>query len=605
MFTNAVLGGVLVATYLVVLVLQLNPHVEVVSMTAVWWFVSLLAFYGPYLSVLLYFMLLIRDALSARPLSPAWVSVRLLAWMGAAGAALAAALTWANLRGFRAVLSDAAAERMHHGATATTIVAGLLVAVAVLRYSFGRRGSRTTGAVLVGLMLLSVLVPLYLRGPVELPVPAAQRPVLMRTVPEPPRVRLLLLDGASIGFIRQRVAAGQLPNLGNLLDRGAFMHLATLKPTQAEVVWTAAATGKYPPKTGIRSNARYHVTSGETAPVNLLPDYCFAYALVLQGFVLEDTGALTSNAIDARPFWDIAADYGLRAGIVGWPLTYPAHATRGYVLSDRFDEATSSPLRDPDAGAPTTTVDIAREVFDRWLAVPWSDVLPPATPPVAGAADDPPDDWVVAKWDHAYSEAAAALELQLNPRVTAVRYEALDAFGHRYLQDAQPERFGELRRETHERSILDQYYSFIDAEVGRATSRLRPGDLLLVMSGHGMEPTPLSKRLLARLLGNDDPAGTHEPAPDGFLLALGTNVAHGELRRGAIVDLAPTVLYYLGLAVGRDMDGFARTDLFLRSFTERPVTYIATHEGVILESEDEIAPAATSSTPPAAGSRDR
>jgi hypothetical protein len=31
--------------------------------------------------------------------------------------------------------------------------------------------------------------------------------------------------------------------------------------------------------------------------------------------------------------------------------------------------------------------------------------------------------------------------------------------------------------------------------------------------------------------------------------------------------------------VGRDMDGFARTDLFVRSFAlERPVKYIASHE---------------------------
>jgi hypothetical protein len=413
---------------------------------------------------------------------------------------------------------------------------------------------------------------------VELPVPAARRQVPVREVPIPPRVRLLLLDGASVGFIRQRVAAGQLPNLGNLLDRGAFIYLATLKPTQAEPVWASAATGKDPPKTGIRSNALYHVTAGETAPVNLLPDYCFAYALVLQEFVRADTESLTSDALDARPFWDIMADYGLPAGIVGWPLTYPAQARRGYVLSDRFDEAASSPFRlaDASAGAPTTAVDISREAFDAWLFRPWQDFLPPVVPDQRA-----PDNVDEARWDHAYSDAAAALELQLNPRLTAVRYQALDAFGHTSLEDAQPELFGELRRDATGRSILDQYYGFIDAEVGRAVNRLGPGDLLLVMSAHGMERTPLPKRLLARLLGNDDPSGTHESAPDGFLLAYGSNVARGEFRRGAIVDLAPTVLYYLGLEVGRDMDGFARTDLFLRSFTlDLPVTYISTHEGV-------------------------
>lgn len=598
MLTNATVGGVLVAIYLLVLVLQLNPHVEVVSMTTWWWFLALLAFYGPYVSLALFFLLLMRDAVSIRPLAPAWFSVRLLAWVGAAVAAAAAVITWANLEGFRAVLSVDAAERMRLGATATTVFAALMLAVAVLRYSFGRRGSRTTGALLVIVLLLSVALPVYLRGPVELPVPAAQRVIARREIvgsqlPNAPgalvqaptarrRVRLILLDGASLGFIRQRVAAGQLPNFGNLLDRGAWMYLATLKPTQAEPVWTAAATGKYPPRTGIRSNALYRVGpegASETAPVNLLPDYCFAYALLLQEFVREDASALTSDAIRGRPFWEILGDWGLQAGIVAWPLTYPARADRGFVVSDRFDEAANSPLglADPDTAAPTTALDIAQESFYAWLSRPFSAFLPSI-----GPASLPPGNVDVARWDHAYGEAAVALEPRWNPSVLAVRYEGLDAFGHTALEDAQPELFGELRRDAPERSLLDQHYAFVDAEVGRAIRRLAPGDLLIVMSGFGMERTPLSKRLLARLLGNDDPSGTHEQAPDGFLIAYGSNVEPGEIRRGAIVDLAPTVLYYLNLAVGRDMDGFARTDLFQRRFTDRPVTYVPTHEGVLL-----------------------
>ena len=94
-----------------------------------------------------------------------------------------------------------------------------------------------------------------------------------------------------------------------------------------------------------------------------------------------------------------------------------------------------------------------------------------------------------------------------------------------------------------------------------------------------MEPSPPPKRAIMWLLGLSDPPGTHEPAPDGFLLAYGTHVAHGSFDRGSIVDIAPTVLYYMGLDIGRDMAGFARTDLFLRTYTlDRPVKYISTHE---------------------------
>jgi hypothetical protein len=45
------------------------------------------------------------------------------------------------------------------------------------------------------------------------------------------------------------------------------------------------------------------------------------------------------------------------------------------------------------------------------------------------------------------------------------------------------------------------------------------------------------------------------------------------------VDVTPTVLYVLGLPIGRDMDGFARTDLFNSDFTaERPIAFIGTHD---------------------------
>jgi hypothetical protein len=575
LLTNAIAAGVLVAMYLVVLVLQLNPQVTVVSVTAGRWFLALLTFYGTYLSVAMFVVLLAREALVARPIRPAWLSVRLLAWLGAGGALAAAWVTWANLRGFRAVLSDGAADRMRDGAIATSICGVLLLAIAVLRYSFGRRGSRATGVLLVIVMVLSVAVPLWLRGPVELPVPSAHRPPPARGVSSAPRVRIIALDGASLGFIRQRVAAGRLPNLGNVIDRGAVIDLATLRPTQAAPVWASASTGKYPPKTGVRSNAQYRVRSDDPEVVDLLPDYCFASALVLQGFVTAEP-RLTTESLDARPLWEILGDYGIAAGIVGWPLTSPARPVYGYVVSDRFDEAASSPFRldDAAAAAPTTAGDTAREIFDAWQTRPEGEVLP------GGDVHGPvPGGLLSARWDQAYAEAARENERQFVPRLTAVRFEGLDVFGHAYLDVAQPEAFGDLRTDDALRSPLDRHYAVVDAEVGLAMSRLEPGDLLLVVSGFGMERTALPKRLLARLLGRSDPPGTHEPAPDGFLLAYGTNVAHGQFRRGSIVDLAPTVLYYMGLEVGRDMDGFARTDLFLRSFTiQRPVGYILTHE---------------------------
>lgn len=574
MLTNAVAGGVLLPTYVGVLVLQLNPGIPTVSMTALRWFGAVLAFYVPYVTVALYFVILLRELVAPYPLRPAWLSVRLLAWLGAAGTAVAAALTWANLSAFRTLLSPGAADRMRAGAWASTACAVLLLVVAIFRYSFGRRGSPAAAVVLVTGTLLSVLAPLWLRGPGETLVPLPHRWSAPAAIATAQRLQVIALDGASLGFIRQRVAAGQLPNFARLLDRGAAIDLATLRPTQVEPVWAAAATGKLAQQNGIRSDGIYRVTGADRESVDVLPGYCFAYALLDQGFIRRDEH--TSASLRARPVWDVLADYGIASGVVNWPLTAPAHARLGYVLSDQLDEAARSPLRlaDTRAGAPTTAVDIARETFDRWQARPWHEVLTTFT-----RGEVEPSDVNRARWDRAYADTHALLEQQFSIRMSVIRYEGLEVFGHTYLREAQPELFGDPRRASAERSVLDRYYGYIDGEIGRAMKALEPGDLLLIVSGFGMDPTPLSKRLLAYVQGQPDWTGTHESGPDGFLLAYGTHVAIGQLPRGSIVDLAPTILYFFGVPVGRDMDGYARTDLFAPTYSmDHPVKYVASHE---------------------------
>ena len=573
MLTNALAGGVLIALYLGILVLQLNPQVQIVSSTTVGWFVALLAMYGPYVTVVIVLAILGGEAVVSRPLRPGWLSVRILAWLAAVSSATAAILTWSNLDGMRSMLSLQAAERMRQGATATTVCAIVLGLVAILRYSFGRRGNQPAAVLMVGTVLGSLLIPVWIRGPGELKVPVTRRGNQAHPVSVPPRVRMLLIDGASRGFLLQRVSAGQLPNFGKLIDRGAIMDLATFRPTQVEPVWTAAATGKYPPKNGTRSEFLYHVDDNETDPVDLLPDYCFAQALLYQGFVRAEP--LTALTRRARPMWDILSDYGVPSGIVNWPLTRPAENTFGFLITDYFDEATSSPIRSSDAqaGDPTTAVNIARRVFDRWQQASPADVFPSLATDarLAGIRR--------ARWDRAYLESERDLIDWFSPRLTALRVEGVDEFAHAFLRDAEADLTGGLPRSDPDRSPLDRYYAVLDAQIERLIAQTTPGDLLIVASGFGMERTPLLKRLLARLLGEPDNTGSHEDGPDGFLIAFGANVQPGEARRGSVVDIAPTVLYYVGIPIGRDMDGFARTDLFRITYTQdHPVSYTLTHE---------------------------
>jgi predicted AlkP superfamily phosphohydrolase/phosphomutase len=573
MLTNSLLAGAFGAAYLTIIVLQLNPEVPLLSTTPWWWFLTLGTLYGVHLAVLLYVVIVAREFFTMEVLSPGWISVRLLAWMGAVLSAGAAVLMWLNVRGMSSALGATATWRMTEGAIATSVSAIVLVAIAMAHYSFGRRGSRVGVWLFVIAIVASMTLPLAARGPaVQPPERSEWDPQTVRTtsVDSGPRVVLLLLDGASLEHIWPRAAEGRLPSFGRLLDGGAVIDLATTRPTQPDPVWAAVATGKYPAANGVRSAGRYYAL-GDRRGIDLLPDHCLSYALVRLGFVRDEP--LTSNEWGARPVWQILSEEGLSSGIVGWPLTHPAQSIAGFMVSDRLHEAARSITEFDRAAQPQDALRTVQAI---------------ASHPVDGG-DDPAihagfethtPEALAFERDLFYARVARALNFERNPRLLALRYEGLDTVGHYYLRSVQPGGGRDVPEEVRRRygSVFDSYYTFVDAEIGIALNALRAGDLLLVVSGFGMQPLNPLKSLFARVLQDPDYTGTHERAPDGFMLAFGTAVQPGRPQRGSIADVTPTLLYFFGLPVARDMDGFARSDLFTRDFTaERPVTFIPTY----------------------------
>ena len=568
MLTNSVVAGVLGAAYLTVLVLQLNPQVPLLSLTTWRWFLTLAMFYGVHLAVVFYVLMVAREFFSLDVLSPGWVSVRVLAWLTAMVAGAAALLMWLNVRGFGVSLEPVAARRMLVGSIATAISAGVLLAIAIAHYSSGRRGGRVGAALFTIAVIGSLALPIAARGPAaELSHRSSPAlPGLRAAKPPNPKVVALLFDGASLEYIWTRAADGRLPHFARLIDTGAEIDLATIRPTQPDPVWAAALTGMYPWKSGIRSAAAYYAW-GDDRPLDLLPDHCFSHALVSLGIVRDVPNS--SAAWRSRPLWNILSEGGVSVGIVRWPLSYPAQPVLGFIVADRFHDLIGSAMEFDRAAYPAEVVPIARASFST-----------NADPERTEGDATPATDEAATLRDRSYSEAMESLRQQSNPQLFGLRYQALDQIGHRFWSAAQSRSSGEAAedRRRQEAQLLERAYLAADAEVGAAMASLAPDDLLLVISGFGMQRLNPVKQLLGELLGERGVSGTHERAPDGFLLAYGTAVERGRRPRGSIVDVAPTILYYLGLPVGRDMDGFARSDLFTRAFTaERPIAFIPTH----------------------------
>ena len=574
MLTNAVLAGTLAAVYIAILFLQVNPHLPLDPLV-LWPLLAVVGVYAVHLTALFYSLIVLRQVLATEVLSPGWLSLRLLSWMSAAAATGAALLMWLNLQGLQTALAEEAARRLGVGAVAMALCAIALFAIAVVHYSFGRRGSFVGASLYALAVFASVTLPVAARGG-AVPRTLGAYPLDIGSWSVPTtgssRVVMLLFDGASLDYLSLATAEGRLPNFGRVLDSGAAMHLATLRPTQPGPVWATVATGKYPPRHGVISTSTYAFGS-ELLRLELLPDHCFAQALVYFGFLSETPAS--STELRSRPLWSVLSGQGIPVGIVGWALTHPVQPVRGFLVSDRFHLMTD-PRFDPlalEAAYPEEVVSIGADAL---RAVTGPGLLNPTPADGEGALAPPPQSEPIWR-DRVYGRIAQDLSQRFDDvRLLAVRYRGLDLAGHRFLPIESPLPFGDASGDARS---LEEYYRQIDAELGGAIDLLGPDDLLLVVSGFGMEPVGLSKRLLARIVGDPDVTGTHENAPDGFLLAYGSDVEPGRRTRGSVVDVAPTVLYFFGVPVARDLDGVARTDIFTAGFTEsRPIAFVPSYD---------------------------
>jgi predicted AlkP superfamily phosphohydrolase/phosphomutase len=575
MLSNAMAAGALAAAYVVVLVLllnptlSLNPNALVPLATRIGWL------YTVECAAIAFVFLVAHLVLSRERFSPAWLSVTVLAWLGAAVGAIAAAVFWANVRTFEVVLEAKTRTVLIESAIVLGAAASLLLITALFQRYGGPR--RVWAVSIVMIAAGSIALPLVLRGPAASPPPRitpSGNPALSPASSERPRVWLIALDGASLEVIANATAEGRLPNFGRILDSGAVTHLATLHPTSAEAVWVAAMTGKLPQRNGIRSAAVYRIDARTDEPIQLLPDFCFATGLLRAGVLAEEPQS--SSSLRAWPVWNILSAAGVRVGVVNFPLTSPAPAVLGYAIGDAFTRASTEPS---DASARTL-------------------VFPPDALSGLQMSVEPsePDDAALstalqaiterhrlpARSDYLLETLGARLEEQYPSQVSFVRYESPDAIGHYFLRYAMPSQFGDVNDDDRRRfgGVLDAHYGIVDEAIGRAIASLGHDGLLLVVSGFGMEPLNLGKRVLERLIGDPEVSGSHESGPDGFMMAYGAAVAPArQLRRASVVDVTPTILYFLGLPIGRDMDGYARTDLFSPSFTaERPITFIPTYD---------------------------
>lgn len=579
---SAVLAGALLAAALAVLVLFLNPEARVRSE----WLALLrvLALYTPLAALAL---LAASGLLTLARFWPAGARAPLpaLPWYSALLALASGAATavyWLNLLSYRQALPRASVSALFAASLVLTLATLLLIALLLDAYLFPFR-SRRIPALLVGVATTLVgFAPASLRPT----LPPAARPVPFEVEPVQPVRRIVLIgvDGLGAQAVSEGIARGTLPSFARLVRRGAFGALATIRPTEGPPVWTTIFTGHLPRDHGVKSLVTYRL-AGSNATWELMPKGIAVGLLERLGWATR--WPVTPGSRRRRALWEELNAFGIGTGVVRFWGTSPAEHVRGFMLGHSFhlrvhDARAAELLHPPDLLAEVRARALAPEQLDEALLGEFVDF-----------SVQVPNDRVA--WrrelaeralapDMTYERAAGVLRAAYDPPFFALSFYGLDPVGHSFLRFAQPEHFGDVSAAEQRRygKVLERYLAYVSQSVGEQAQALRPDDILVVVSGYGMHPTPLWRRLVGAALGQNTPGGTHADAPDGFLLMVGDGVRGGaSLGRASVLDVTPTLLYLMGLPVARDMPGRvlaeALDDRFVRA---HPLSVVPSYESL-------------------------
>ncbi|OGD11348.1 MAG: hypothetical protein A2Y86_05055 [Candidatus Aminicenantes bacterium RBG_13_62_12] len=454
-------------------------------------------------------------------------------------------LFWVNIRHFNAFFSPLVRSQLKMQMAVLFSLGLMGIAVTVLFYRLRKKPVFFWAYALLFAAGMAVVV--WQRPPL-----IQQRPASKTSVLEAPRITnrltLLGLEGLSFDFIIPLLSQDKLPNFSHLVENGSWGRLAGFTPNESEVLGASLDTGKLPYKHRRLSAFAYRLRN-HPQRMDVVPRFIFFHQLSRLGLLKPASAEAHARSTD---LWQIFSDCGLTVLRRDRPIpaeNVPAgqKAETAFTLQFADLRFETSPLFTP-----------ARQSFFQ---------------------------------DTRFEEEANQERQRMQPRVFSLMLSGLNTVEKYFYQYSFPDLYSGVDAGDAAKfgSVIEKYYQFYDRILGRYLASLKEDETLIVYSPHGIEPLPYWKRLLGWVSGRPGVSADHEQAPDGAIFFYGKNIVRARNIEGwRVIDLAPTLLYLLGLPVGRDMDGIVRSQVFVKEFTaENPIFYISSYEDITIKAPEQ------------------
>lgn len=393
-----------------------------------------------------------------------------------------------------------------------------------------------------------------------------------------PALLVLGVDTATLDAVLPMAEEGRLPFLSSFLRDGAYGRLGSFAPNRPPALWTTLSTGKYPFEHGVLGERIHPAPFVEPgAELRLLPrGIGFSH---WGTFGIPDRPEAGARVRRVRALWEVLPRLGTSSGVVGWPAVSVDDVREGdrrgpgpdFAFAERF----FSESFDPSAGLPESSTQRAwifrvdvKELDPRHLGSFEEDAPEEVLESLAG------DVWRQSVARVLIEEGGTRSVFVRLPGLAEASASFFGGYAERRLEGRQEPEFERAA------SVLTSYYAAVDTLAAELWGKLAPPRLLAVVSPSGADvPGGLARAWLAAR-GRLPVHGELDDAPDGVLILGGDGVRPGTLVTGAeLVDVAPTLLYALGLPVARDLDGRILTEAFTSEFLDsHPLTFVPSYE---------------------------
>jgi len=347
----------------------------------------------------------------------------------------------------------------------------------------------------------------------------------------PRKIRIVIMDGLSLNLLQSLTSEQKLLNFKEILNKGVHGRIKSFEPNLDLSMLNAALSGRKPSGFTLHSNDKFKF-SGINHEFDIRPRYIF----FRKSTSISDISFYKRN--DNR-FLDSIKQHYESNGYKAVHLLNPPHvdrySQRALNRNNRFLPLFSNLL------TPENKKDEKLQILKKIFFL---------------------DDFI--------KNIIPDLK-ESNIFYTVIRLPGLGVIAKYFYQYYMPQIFGTIQDNQKIKKygrLIEKYYEYYDSIVGNLMSTTGDNEMLVILSFFEYEPLPLWRRIIVNLFDKRNVYVYKSINSKGTILLYEKNVIKQDysLKTISIYDIYPTLMYYAGFQLSRDLQGEVLREIFNDEF---------------------------------------